>query len=136
MPLLQSDLDGRNIEQLGNITLIDLTTVGVTPLLNPGQYYRASSNRLFVCAIQMAFNGNAIHGVQQPTLSFGSGAAANDWSPATFYSSVGGSPQIILWTQPTPIYAASTLLFQANVTMASDPFAPSTMTVTVYGAAF
>ena len=131
MALLESDLDGRNIDQIGNITTVDTTVLGVTPLINPGQYYRGASNRLFVCAIVFLFSNPSLP--QQPQLSFGSGASANDWSPTTFYTSLTSNPWIILWTQPTPVYAASTLLFQVNVVVSGGT---GTMAITTYGAAF
>ena len=128
--LLPSDINGRQIGQLGNYTIVPLTATGVTPLINIGDYTRQASNRIMIVAIGIdtwtAANST-------PTVSFGSGAAANDWSSAAVVTGPVSLPNSIttflMWGPLVTIYAASTLLFQANVTATSL----GSFNVTVYG---
>lgn len=131
--LLPTDLLGRNIDQLGNYTLVSLTATGVTPLLSAGDYKRLASNRLYICAIGL--DGWTVAG-STPTLSFGSGASANDWSSAAVVTGPASLPSsvatMLVWTAATTVYASSILLFQVNVTGASL----GKCNVALYGAAF
>jgi hypothetical protein len=110
--LLVSDLDGRNVDWLGAFVLVGPAT-GFYPLINAGDQDVLASNRTVVMAVVM--DQWTFAGPSSATVAFGSGMTA-DWRGQSVVTSPGiGGAAILTFSDATPVYASSTLLFQMNL---------------------